>query len=88
MELMAAISGLEALKQPCVVDMHTDSQYVRDGITKYINNWKRNGWRTAVKGAGQERGSMAAARSGARAAHGALALGQGPRRRLLQRARG
>ena len=49
MELMAAISGLEALKQPCVVDMHTDSTYVRDGITRYINNWKRNGWRTAAK---------------------------------------
>jgi ribonuclease HI len=49
MELMAAISGLEALKKPCLVDMHTDSQYVRDGITKYIRNWKRNGWRTASK---------------------------------------
>ncbi len=49
MELTAAICGLEALKRPCVVDMHTDSQYVRDGITKYINNWKRNGWRTAAK---------------------------------------
>ena len=49
MELMAAISGLEALKWPCRVDMHTDSTYVRDGITKYINNWKRNGWRTASK---------------------------------------
>ena len=49
MELMAAISALEALKRPCVVDMHTDSQYVRDGITKYINNWKQNGWRTASK---------------------------------------
>jgi ribonuclease HI len=46
---MAAISGLEALKRPCVVDLHTDSQYLRDGITKYINNWKRNGWRTAAK---------------------------------------
>jgi ribonuclease HI len=49
MELMAAISGLEALKGPSDVDMHMDSQYVRDGITKYINNWKRNGWRTAAK---------------------------------------
>ena len=49
MELMAAISGLEALKGPSDVDMHIDSQYVRDGITKYINNWKRNGWRTAAK---------------------------------------
>ena len=49
MELMAAISALEALKRSCIVDMHTDSQYVREGITKYINNWKRNGWRTASK---------------------------------------
>src|SRR6201999_2645514 len=49
MELMAAISALEALKRPSDVDMHIDSTYVRDGITKYINNWKRNGWRTASK---------------------------------------
>ncbi len=49
MELMAAISGLEALKRPSEVDMHIDSQYVRDGITKYIVNWKRNGWRTAAR---------------------------------------
>jgi ribonuclease HI len=49
MELIAAISALEALKQPSLVDMHIDSQYVRDGIMKYINNWKRNGWRTASK---------------------------------------
>jgi ribonuclease HI len=49
MELMAAISALEAIKRHSLVDMHIDSQYVRDGITKYINNWKRNGWRTAAK---------------------------------------
>jgi ribonuclease HI len=49
MELMAAISALEALKRPSLADIHTDSQYLRDGITKYINNWKRNGWRTAAK---------------------------------------
>ena len=49
MELMAAIAALEALKRPSIVDMNIDSQYVRDGITKYINNWKRNGWRTAAK---------------------------------------
>ena len=49
MELMAAISALESLMRPCIADIHTDSQYVRDGITKYINNWKRNGWRTASK---------------------------------------
>jgi ribonuclease HI len=49
MELTAAISALAALKRPCRIDLHTDSQYLRDGITRYINNWKRNGWRTADK---------------------------------------
>jgi ribonuclease HI len=49
MELMGAISALEGLKKPCVVDLHTDSQYMRDGITKWIHGWKRNGWRTADK---------------------------------------
>ncbi len=47
MELMAAISALEAMKRPCTVELHTDSQYVRNGITSWIHNWKRNGWRTA-----------------------------------------
>jgi ribonuclease HI len=49
MELMGAIAALEALKRPCLVDLHTDSQYLRDGITSWIKNWKRNGWRTADK---------------------------------------
>ena len=49
MELMAAISALEALKRPCTVDLHTDSEYMRNGITKWIAGWKRNGWRTADK---------------------------------------
>ena len=49
MELMAAISALEALKKPCRVDLHTDSQYLRNGIMSYINKWKQNGWRTADK---------------------------------------
>jgi ribonuclease HI len=49
MELMAAIMALEALKRPCNVEVHTDSQYLRDGITKWIHGWKRNGWRTADK---------------------------------------
>jgi ribonuclease HI len=47
MELMAAIAALEALKKPCLVDIYTDSQYLRDGVMKWIKNWKRNGWRTA-----------------------------------------
>jgi ribonuclease HI len=49
MELMAAIAALEALKRPCLVDIHTDSQYLRDGIMRWISRWKRNGWRTAEK---------------------------------------
>ena len=47
MELQAAIEALNALKRPCRVDLHTDSNYVRDGITKWIHGWQRNGWRTA-----------------------------------------
>ena len=47
MELMAAIAALEALKRPCRIDLHTDSQYLRNGIMSWINQWKRNGWRTS-----------------------------------------
>ncbi|MEM7251163.1 MAG: ribonuclease HI [Pseudomonadota bacterium] len=49
MELMAAIAGLEALKRHSVVQLYTDSQYVRNGITNWINGWKRSGWKTAAK---------------------------------------
>ena len=49
MELLAAISALEALSRPCAIDLHTDSQYVRQGVTGWLHNWKRNGWRTADK---------------------------------------
>ena len=49
MEMMAAIAGLEALKRPCRVRLYSDSQYLRDGITKWINGWKRRGWLTADK---------------------------------------
>jgi ribonuclease HI len=49
MELQAAIEGLKALKNPCQVDLTTDSQYVRQGITQWIAGWKRNGWQTAAK---------------------------------------
>ena len=47
MELMAVIRALEALKKPCRVRLHTDSQYVQLGISKWIHAWKKNGWRTA-----------------------------------------
>ena len=49
MEMMAAIAALEALKRPSRVALHTDSQYMRDGITKYIHVWKARGWKTADK---------------------------------------
>jgi ribonuclease HI len=50
MELMAAIAALEALKRPCVVELHTDSQYLRLGISQWLAKWKKNGWRTAARG--------------------------------------
>jgi ribonuclease HI len=49
MELTGAIMALESIKRPCKVEMHVDSAYVKDGITKWIHGWKRNGWKTADK---------------------------------------
>jgi len=49
MELQAAIEALKALKESCVVDLYTDSQYLRQGIPQLIHNWKRNGWKTSDK---------------------------------------
>ncbi|QAB15103.1 ribonuclease HI [Hydrogenovibrio thermophilus] len=49
MELTAAIEGLKALKRPCKVTLTTDSQYVKNGVTQWMANWKRNNWRTAAK---------------------------------------
>ena len=49
MELLAAIEALRAFDQRSAITLHTDSQYVRKGITEWLHNWKRNGWRTAAK---------------------------------------
>ena len=49
MELTAAIAALESLKRPCTVELHTDSQYLRNGITLWIQGWKAKGWKTASK---------------------------------------
>lgn len=49
MELTAAIEALEALSRPCDVELYTDSTYLKNGINDWINNWKRNGWKTASK---------------------------------------
>jgi ribonuclease HI len=47
MEMLAAIRALQALKRPCAIILYTDSIYLRDGITKWIHGWRRNGWKTA-----------------------------------------
>lgn len=49
MELTAVVEALRALKEPCQVDLYTDSKYLKDGITSWIRNWKRNGWKTSAK---------------------------------------
>lgn len=49
MELTAAIQGLKALREPCTVEVVTDSEYLKNGITKWIHGWKKNGWKTASK---------------------------------------
>ena len=49
MELMAAIMALRELKRPCRVELHTDSQYLRKGITEWIHGWQKRGWKTAAK---------------------------------------
>ena len=49
MELRAAIAALEALTRPCQVELYTDSAYLRDGITRWVHNWQRNGWKTQGK---------------------------------------
>ncbi len=49
MELMAAIQALEILKYPCSIKLHSDSKYVLQGITEWMDNWKKRGWKTAAK---------------------------------------
>ena len=75
---MAAIMALETLKRPCAVEIHTDSQYLRDGITKWIHGWKRNGWRTADKKPVKNAELWQRLDAAARPSQGQLALGAGP----------
>lgn len=49
MEMMAVIESLKALKKPCNIDLYTDSVYVKDGVTKWLDGWKAKGWKTAAK---------------------------------------
>jgi len=78
MELMAAIMGLNAVTRPMLVELHTDSRYVKNGVQDWLPRWKANGWKTAAKKASRKSGFMAAVRAGCRASSGALALGQRP----------
>ena len=87
MELTAAIEALEALKRPCVVELHTDSEYLRNGITKWIHGWKRNGWRTADRKPVKNADLWQALDDADREAQGGLALGARPCRPRSERAR-
>lgn len=78
MELMAAIVALETLTTPCDVTISTDSQYVRQGITSWIHNWKKRGWKTAEKKTGEKRRPVATAGSSYSASYLALAMGERP----------
>jgi ribonuclease HI len=61
MELKAAVEGLRALKEPCQVEIVTDSNYLKNGITEWIHKWKMNGWRTGGQEGGSESGFVARA---------------------------
>ena len=87
MELMAAISALNALKEPCEVDLYTDSNYVKDGIGGWIHGWKRNGWKTADKKPVKNAELWQALDAATQAPQGDLALGEGPCRPCRERAR-
>ncbi len=87
MELMAAISALEALKRPCRVDLHTDSQYLRNGIMSYIAQVEAEWLAHRRQEAGQEYRSVETPRCRARRAPDPLALGEGPCRPRHERAR-
>ena len=78
MELMAAIEALKALKKPCRVQLWTDSNYVRDGITKWIHGWLRNGWRTSDKKPVKNAELWQALLDAAAAAPDRMALGERP----------
>ncbi len=87
MELLAAISALDALKAPCEVDLYTDSNYVMDGISKWIYGWKKNGWKTADKKPVKNGELWQALDEAHQPPQGDAALGQGPCRPPGKRAR-
>lgn len=84
MELKAVIEALSALKKPSQVAMHVDSQYVRQGITTWIHQWKRRGWKTADHKPVKKRGLVAGSGGCPHPTSGAVALGQRSFRRPRQ----
>ena len=78
MELMAPIMALRQLNQKCRVTIHTDSTYVKDGITKWIHGWKAKGWKTANKKPVKKPGPMAGTGRGSKTPRCQLGMGQGP----------
>ncbi len=87
MELMAAIQALEGLTRPTTVRLHTDSVYVRSGITSWLAGWKRNGWQTKDRKPVKNADLWQRLDSAAQRHRGRVALGQGPQRRSGKRAR-
>ena len=87
MELMAAIAALETLKRPMRVVLFTDSQYLRQGITEWIDGWRKRGWRTADKKPVKNQDLWERLDAARKHAPGRLALAQGPCRPRRERAR-
>ena len=79
MEIMAAIRALESLTRPSVVHVHTDSVYLRNGITRWLPGWKRNGWKTSDKKPVKNADLWTAAGLGRPGPQRGVVLGQGPR---------
>ncbi len=79
MELTAAVRGLSALKVACEVEIVTDSEYLKNGITQWIAKWKRNGWKTSTKQPVEESGPVGGAGKPGQPSQNPLDLDQGPR---------
>ena len=85
MELQAVIEALNTLKRPCMVTLHTDSQYVQKGISEWIHGWKARGWKTAAREPVKNEDLWKRAGRRAGDAHGRMALGARPQRPSWQR---
>ncbi len=85
MELTAVVEALRAIKRPCRLAIHTDSRYLKDGITNWILKWKRNGWKTSTGTPVKNKDLWIALDEASRRAHHRMALGQRTRRSSRKR---